>query len=89
MEKRKIGDYKRVEINFFPTIPPLKKVKDKTKVNIRYCVLSPYSFIHIFWDNKKYELIYEIEEPLLKDTEKIQMKQISYEIGRASCRERV
>jgi len=78
MEKRKIGDYKRVEINFFPTIPPLKKVKDKTKIDIRYCVLSPYSFIHIYWDDKRYELIYEIEEPLLNEIEKNQMKQISY-----------
>ncbi len=78
MEKRKISDYKRVEINFFPTIPPLRKVKDKTRIDIRYCVLSPYSFIHIYWDDKKYELIYEIEEPLLNETEKIQMKQISY-----------
>ncbi len=65
-----IKDYPRVKINFTPEIPPLKKAKDKTKIDVRYSVLSPFVFIHIHWDPKEYEVIYEIEEPILTEIEK-------------------
>jgi len=70
--EKKIGiqNYQRVPINFFPAVPPLKKVKDKTKINVRYCLIFPYTFVHIHWNPKTFELIYEIEEPLLDDKEK-------------------
>ncbi len=65
-----IKDYPRVAINFNPEIPPLKKVKDKTKIDARYAVIAPFSFIHIYWDPKEYEVIYEVEEPILTEAEK-------------------
>ncbi len=71
-----IFDYPRVQIDFSPKIPPLKKLKDKTKVDIRYCLISPFAFVHIYWDSKIYELIYEIEEPILTDEEEEYKKQI-------------
>ena len=71
-----IFDYPRVEIDFSPKIPPLKKLKDKTKVDIRYCLISPFAFVHIYWDSKIYELIYEIEEPILTEEEQESKKQI-------------
>ena len=71
-----IKDYPRVNINFNPEIPPLKKVKDKTKIDVRYSVISPFSFIHIYWDEKEYEVLYEIEEPILTDIEKGYLSQI-------------
>ena len=65
-----IQNYKRVQINFSPQIPPLKKMDDKTKVNVRYGLISPFAFVHIYWDPKNYELAYEIEEPILTKEEK-------------------
>ena len=64
-----IQDYPRVAINFSPMIPPLKKIKDKTKIDVRYSVISPFAFIHIYWDPKIYEVLYEVEEPKLDKTE--------------------
>jgi flagellar protein FlaI len=71
-----IKDYPRVNVNFSPEIPPIKKVKDKTKIDVRYSVISPFAFIHIHWDEKEYEVIYEIEEPILTDIEKKYLNQI-------------
>jgi archaeal flagellar protein FlaI len=65
-----VQSYERVNINFHPRIPPLKKIKDKTKIDVRYCVISPFAFIHIYWDDKTYELVYDIEEPVLNEEEK-------------------
>ncbi len=66
-----IKDYPRVKVNFNPEVPSLKKTKDKTKIDVRYSVLAPFAFIHIHWDPKEFEVIYEIEEPILTDAEKI------------------
>lgn len=71
-----IKDYKRVKVNFNPDVPPMKKARDKTKINVRYSVLSPFAFIHIAWDPKEYEVIYNIEEPILNDTERKYWEQI-------------
>ncbi|MCK5043822.1 type II/IV secretion system ATPase subunit [Candidatus Pacearchaeota archaeon] len=67
--KNKMQNYPRVAIDFSPKIPPLKKVEDKTKVNVRYCLISPFAFVHIYWNPKISELVYEIEEPLLNEKE--------------------
>ena len=65
-----IQDYQKVPINFSPKIPPLKRIKDKTKIDLRYCLIAPFAFVHIYWDPKIYELVYEIEEPLLDEKER-------------------
>ena len=62
--------YKRPEINFSPQIPLLKKTKDKTKIDMRYCLISPYTYAHIYWNPKEHELVYEIEEPILTEEER-------------------
>jgi len=71
-EKKEVGikDYPRVMINFFPEAPPLKKILDKTMVNIRYALILPFAFAHIYWDPKISEIVYEIEEPYLSDDER-------------------
>ena len=61
----------KIELN--PKLPPLPKIVDKTKINIRYVLISPYVTAHIYWDPKIAEVIYEIEEPLLNDDEKLQL----------------
>lgn len=78
MEKKNISilDYPQVAIDFTPRVPPMKKVKDKTKIDVRYCIVSPFCYVHIHWDPKQYEVIYEIEEPVLSDEEKSQHEQI-------------
>jgi archaeal flagellar protein FlaI len=76
MEKSKIQNYPRVEIDFNPKIPPLKKVKEKTEINVRYPLISPFTFAHIYWDSKAYEVKYEIEEPILTMEEKMKHKEI-------------
>lgn len=71
-----VQDYPMVQINFNPTVPPLRKVRDKTKIDVRYAVVSPFAFIHIHWDPKIYEVIYEIEEPMLDEAESKYREQI-------------
>jgi len=63
-----------IEINLNPTIPALPKIADRTKINVRYALISPYVSVHIYWDKKEGELIYQVEEPILNDTEKAMFK---------------
>jgi flagellar protein FlaI len=72
----RIKNYERINIDFSPKIPPLKKELDKTLIDVRYCVISPYAFVHIYWDTKIYELVYEIEEPILNQEEESYREQI-------------
>ena len=64
-----IQDYERVKLDFAPQIPHMQRIKDKTKVDVRYCLISPFTFAHIYWDSKTYEIVYDIEEPLLNKAE--------------------
>ncbi|MFA5019668.1 MAG: ATPase, T2SS/T4P/T4SS family [Candidatus Pacearchaeota archaeon] len=58
-----------IQIDTNPPIPALPMVKDKTQVNVRYSVISPYATIHIYWDREESELKYEVEEPILSREE--------------------
>jgi len=64
------------KIEIVTQFPPLPKIADKTKINVRYSLIAPYVSAHIYWDPKITELVYEIEEPLLNDEEKTQLKRI-------------
>ncbi|MFA6023445.1 MAG: type II/IV secretion system ATPase subunit [Candidatus Pacearchaeota archaeon] len=57
-------------IDTSPPIPALPMLKDKTRIDVRYAVTSPYTTIHIFWDRQTSELKYEVEEPILTAQEK-------------------
>ncbi len=72
-----IENYEKIKINFHVKTPPLERIRDKTKVDIRYCVISPFAFIHIYWDEKIYELVYEVEEPILNEQEKNYREQLT------------
>ena len=67
---KNILNFPQPSINFSPQIPQLKRTTDKTKVDIRYCLIAPYAYAHIYWDSKEYELFYEVEEPELTIEEK-------------------
>ena len=62
--------FNRITINTNPSIPPLPKVDDRTKINVRYTLISPYVSVHIYWNKEQEEVIYEIEEPTLTEKEK-------------------
>lgn len=59
-----------IRVNLSPPIPALPRIDDKTKIDVRYSVIAPYVTIHIYWDAKEGELVYEVEEPLLNQEEK-------------------
>jgi len=67
---------KHPKININPEIPVLKRVEDKTKINVRYFLISPYVTAHIYWDPKISELIYDIEEPILSEFEQKTLDEI-------------
>ena len=62
-----------MQINPNPAIPALPKLIDKRKVDVRYSLISPYANAHIFWDDKTSELVYNVEEPILDEQEKIDL----------------
>ncbi len=72
-----IENYEKVEINFHPKTPSLERIKDKTKIDLRYCLISPFAFVHIYWNEKIYELVYDIEEPILDEQEKSYREQLT------------
>ena len=71
-----IRNYEKVRINFTPEIPQVKKVADKTQIDVRYSLIAPFASVHIHWDQKISEVLYEIEEPILNDQEKFYLDQI-------------
>jgi archaeal flagellar protein FlaI len=68
-QKTGIQNFPRVEIDFSPQIPHMVRIEDKSKIDIRYALISPFAFAHIYWDEKNYEVLYDIEEPLLNSIE--------------------
>lgn len=68
-KKKGMEDYPRAFLNFSPKIPNLKKIENKTKINVRYPLISPFAFAHIYWNPRIAEMIYEVEEPYLNITE--------------------
>lgn len=59
-----------ININLKPAIPPLPQLSDRTKIDVRYALIPPYAFVHIYWNPSDQEIIYEVEEPVLDDYEK-------------------
>lgn len=54
-----------IKLNTNPNIPPLPRMGDKTKINVRYSLISPYANAHIYWDPATRDLVYDLEEPTL------------------------
>jgi flagellar protein FlaI len=68
-QKTGIQNFPKVEIDFSPEIPHMVRIEDKSKIDIRYALISPFAFAHIYWDEKNYEVVYDLEEPLLNNIE--------------------
>jgi flagellar protein FlaI len=60
----------KFKINFNPPKSDLPDIQDKTKVDFRYAILAPYSYIHLHWDEVHGEIVYNVEEPNLDVKEK-------------------
>lgn len=71
----------KIEINLNPTIPALPKIEDKTKINVRYTLISPYVSVHIYWNKSVGELLYEVEEPVLDSDEKNTLATLETTLG--------
>ncbi len=57
-------------INTNPKTPQLHSTDDKTKINLRYGLLPPFAYAHIYWNAQKQDVVYELEEPTLSEEEK-------------------
>lgn len=56
-------------IDLRPRLFKLPDFKDKMQINVRYPLLPPYAFAHIYWDQEAKELIYKVEEQILTEAE--------------------
>src|SRR3989344_5808947 len=56
-------------IDTTPPIPAIPSIKDKTQIDVRYALISPYTTAHVYFDQKSGELKYEVEEPILSEEE--------------------
>ncbi|MBN2454199.1 type II/IV secretion system ATPase subunit [Candidatus Woesearchaeota archaeon] len=65
----KAEDLPEFFIDIRPRSYTLPEIKEKEKIDVRYALLPPYAFAHIFWDDNNKELVYQIEEHPLSDTE--------------------
>ncbi|MBU2561788.1 MAG: type II/IV secretion system ATPase subunit [Nanoarchaeota archaeon] len=57
-------------IDLRPKIIKLPPYEEKKTINVRYPLVPPFAYAHIYWDDKENELLYVVEEPILDDTEK-------------------
>ncbi len=64
------GDEPIFTIEARPRAVTLPEFKDARDVNIRYPLLPPYAYAHIFWDTENKELVYVVEEPILTDDDR-------------------
>lgn len=53
-----------------PRVIKLPELKDAQQIDVRYPLLAPHAFAHIYWDDTSKELLYSVEEHQLDDTEK-------------------
>ncbi len=51
-------------------IVELPDIKERQRINVKYPLMPPYAYAHIFWDESKKELMYAVEEPQLSDSER-------------------
>jgi len=58
------------KLDFNVKVPTLTYKQDKITVDVRYPLISPYANVHIYWDARIGEMVYELEEPLLTDDDK-------------------
>ena len=68
-EKKEADEYEAFYIDLRPKFITLPSMEEKTKINVRYPLIPPFAFAHIFWDDESKELVYFIEEPVMSPAE--------------------
>ena len=62
-------EYEAFYLDLRPKLITLPASDDKTKINVRYPLIPPFAFAHIFWDEESKDLVYFIEEPVVSPAE--------------------
>lgn len=57
------------KLDLRPQMVELPTEKDPRNLNIKYPLIPPHTYAHIFWDEKNHELVYYVEEPVMSDIE--------------------
>ncbi len=76
-KKQDIMSFPKVKVEFNTKIKKIKQETDRTKINVRYALISPFCYAHIHWDPEIYEVVYDIEEPVLNKTEEMYKNQLT------------
>jgi type IV secretory pathway ATPase VirB11/archaellum biosynthesis ATPase/thymidylate synthase ThyX len=74
-KSKKLIELKKEEKTLFKIdteqqIPTLTLPEKKEQVDVKYPLIAPYAYAHIYWDATAKELIYKVEEPELTPREK-------------------
>ncbi len=75
--KAKTTEVKKVSTTFKVEkleTPVLPEFKNRSEIDVRYPLIKPYVNVHVYWDEKRKQVTYEIEEPELNDKEKRLLK---------------
>ena len=68
---KQIEEFGHFKLDLKPKLLKLPDYDDKKQLNIRYPLIPPYAFVHIYWDTNENSIIYHLEEPVLTDEEKM------------------
>ena len=64
------------QVEKFTEVIDLPELKDITTIDVKYPLIPPYAYAHIFWDAKESELFYKLEEPELNEEEEKVLKML-------------
>lgn len=64
-----IGAEVKFRIKMSGEMYPIPDVEDKRELDVKYPLIEPYAFVHIYWDVGRHELVYELHEPVLNEDE--------------------
>lgn len=75
-QEQETGELPEFFIDTRPRVIKLPELSEKEKINVRYPLMPPYAYAHVYWDEKASELLYVVEEAPLNDVEKELLKLI-------------
>lgn len=69
IELEDLSEKTEFHIDQKPAFIKIPKLTNSKEIDIRYPLIPPYAYAHIFWNEKTSEIEYEVEEPKLDDNE--------------------
>ncbi len=68
--EKKADGYRAFRIeNISPNLVVIPDLSDITEVDVRYPLIKPFAEAHVYWDDDKEALIYDVHEPPMDDRE--------------------